>query len=319
MDPITHGLIGIALSALSGHPIQLNDPVFLGCTLGAMLPDLDIITHVKGRLNYLLKHRGASHSLIALTVMALGLSTALYLVFPTASWNTVFFFTLIGTMSHGIMDLLNSYGAELLWPFSRKKITVDMIMLSDPVVLGSFLVSFMVSLRTPELAKTASLTALLLSASYLGYRHLGRMEIRERLMGIYDLTERDQVKVLPAMYHPFTWNFILFQGDFVCVGIIRNQTPSICRVLPKFDGDDPSVSNALDGNLAEIFSLFTPYCHVIAHFSEDVECKVEFLDLRYWAKGDFLYTGNVFLNAEGEISREIFHPLPNQEGILLSY
>ncbi|MBC2724341.1 MAG: metal-dependent hydrolase, partial [Desulfosporosinus sp.] len=60
LDPITHGLIGIALSTLSGHSMQLYDPVFLGCTLGAMLPDLDIIAHVKGRLNYLLKHRGAS-------------------------------------------------------------------------------------------------------------------------------------------------------------------------------------------------------------------------------------------------------------------
>ena len=299
--------------------MQLNDPVFLGCTIGAMLPDLDIIAHVKGRLNYLLKHRGASHSLIALTGMALGLSTALYFAFPTTSWTTVFFWTLIGTMSHGIMDLLNSYGAELLWPFSRKKITVDMIMLTDPVVLCSFFVSFMISLNSPDLAKTSSLAALLISASYLGYRHMGRMKIQDRLMEIYQLEKREQLKVLPAMYHPFTWNFILFQGDFVRFGIIRNQTPSICRVLPKFDGDNPSVANALEGNLAELFSQFTPYYHVIVHFSEADECNVEFLDLRYWAKGNFIYSGNVFLNEDGEIFQEIFHSLPNQEGILLSY
>lgn len=319
MDPITHGLIGIALSTLSGHSMQLNDPVFLGCTLGAMLPDLDIIAHVKGRLNYLLKHRGASHSLIALTASALGLGTALYLVFPTTSWSTVFFWTLIGTMSHGIMDLLNSYGAELLWPFSRKKITVDMIMLTDPVVLGSLLLSLIISLNTPELAQISSLTALLLSAGYLGYRHLGRIKTRDRLMSSYQLKEKDQVKVIPAMYHPFTWNFILFQEEYVSFGIIRNQISSICRVLPKFNEDNPSVANALEGNLAEIFSQFTPYYHVIAHFSDTEECIVEFLDLRYWTKGDFMYTGNVYLNLDGEISQEIFHPLPNQKGVLLSY
>lgn len=307
------------MSALSGHTMQLNDPVVLGCTIGAMLPDIDIIAHIKGRLNYLLKHRGASHSLIALTGMALGLSTALYFVFPTTSWYAIFFWTLIGTMSHGIMDLLNSYGAELLWPFSRKKITVDMIMLTDPVVLSFFLLSLMISLKMPDLGKTCSLTALLLSALYLGYRHLGRLKTRDRLMEIYHLKDRDQVKVLPAMYHPFTWNFILFQRNFVRFGIIRNRIPSICRVLPQFDGDNLSVSNALEGNLAEIFSQFTPYYHVIAHYSGDEKYKVEFLDLRYWTKGDFLYTGNVFLNAEGEISQEIFHPLPNHEGILLSY
>lgn len=319
MDPITHGLIGIALSTLSGHPMQLNDPVFLGCTLGAMLPDLDIVAHLKGRLNYLLKHRGASHSLVALTGMALGLSTALHFIFPTTPWTNVFFWTLVGTMSHGTLDLLNSYGAELFWPFSRKKFTVDMIMLTDPVVLVSFFISFLISLKTPDLAKTTSLGALTISVLYLGYRHLGRMKIQEQLTDIYHLKEGEQLKLLPAMYHPFTWNFILFQRDFVRFGIIRNQIPSICRVLPKFDGDNPSVANALAGNLAEIFNQFTPYYHVIAHFSEEDECIVEFLDLRYWAKGDFIYSGNVFLNGDGEIAQEIFHPLPNQEGVLLSY
>lgn len=319
MDPITHGLIGIALSTLSGHTMQLNDPIFLGCTLGAMLPDLDIVAHVKGRLNYLLKHRGASHSFIALTASALGLGTVLHLVFPTTSWLAVVFWTLIGTMSHGIMDLLNSYGAELLWPFSRKKITVDMIMLTDPVVLVSLLVSFIISLISPELASTSSQLSLLISAIYLGYRHLGRIETRDRIMNIYHIKERDQVKIIPAMYHPFTWNFILFQDEYVRFGIIRNQIPTICRVLPKFNGDNPAVASALEGNLAEIFNQFTPYYHVIAHFLDTEECRIEFLDLRYWAKGDFLYTGNVYLNLDGEISQEVFHPLPNQKGVILSY
>lgn len=319
MDPITHGLIGIALSTFSGHTIQLNDPVFLGCTLGAMVPDLDIIAHVKGRLNYLLKHRGASHSLIALSGMAFGLSTALYIAFPMTSWRTIFIWTLLGTMSHGIMDLLNSFGAELLWPFSRKKFTVDMIMLTDPIVLCSFLGSFIFSLKTPDLEQLSSLIAFLISASYLGYRYLERIITRDQLMKTYYLDIKDQVKVLPAMYHPFAWNFILYQGDLVRFGIVRNRTSTICRVLPKFDEDNPSVSNALEGNLAELFNQLTPYYHVVAHRSEAEECIVEFLDLRYWAKGDFLYTGNVFLNENGEISQEIFHPLPNQAGVLLSY
>jgi Predicted membrane-bound metal-dependent hydrolases len=318
MDPITHGLIGIALSMFSGHTIQLNDPVILGCTLGAMLPDLDIIAHIKGRLNYLLKHRGASHSLIALSGMALGLSTALYTIFPTTSWQNIFLWTLLGTMSHGIMDLLNSFGAELLWPFSRKKFTVDMIMLTDPVVLCSFLGSLIVSLTIPNLEQLSSISAFLISVTYLGYRHLGRVKIRNRLMETYHLA-KDQTKVLPAMFHPFAWNFILYQEGLVRFGVVRNQTPTICRVLPKFDEDNPSVSNALEGNLAELFNQLTPYYHVVAHRSEAEECIVEFLDLRYWTKGDFLYTGNVFLNENGEISQEVFHPLPNQAGVLLSY
>ena len=171
----------------------------------------------------------------------------------------------------------------------------------------------------PSLGQFTSLIAILTSSAYLGYRHFGRLKTRNRLMRIYHLERKDQVKVLPAMYHPFNWNFILFQEDFVRFGIIRNKMPLICRVLPKFDEENPTVSNALEGNLAEIFSQFTPYYHVIAHVSDTEEYNVEFLDLRYWAKGDFLYTGNVILNEDGEISQEIFHPLPNQKGVQLSY
>lgn len=284
-----------------------------------MLPDLDIVAHVKGRLNYLLKHRGASHSLIALGTSALGLGSALYFAFPAETWWTVVFWTLIGTMSHGVLDLLNSYGAELLWPFSRKKLTVDMIMLTDPVVLGSVLLSFIISLNAPELAKSAAQTALFVSVLYLGYRHLERIETRDRLMKIYHLTQKEQVKVIPAMYHPFAWNFILFQEASVSFGIIRGQMPSICRVLPKISPDHPSIANALSGNLAEIFTQFTPYYHVSVQGSDGDECIVQFLDLRYWTKGDFLYTGNVYLDLDGEIAQEIFHPLPNQKGVQLSY
>ncbi|WP_088189034.1 metal-dependent hydrolase [Desulfosporosinus sp. FKA] len=319
MDPITHGLVGIALSAFSGHTMQLNDPVFLGCTLGAMLPDLDILAYLKGRLNYLLNHRGASHSLLALTGMSLVLGTALYLIYPTTSWWTVVLWTLIGTLSHSIMDLLNSFGAELLWPFSRKKITVDMIMLTDPIISCLFLGSFMASLRSADFSRPSASFAIFFSLLYLGYRQIGRLKTRSKLMRVYSIKSRAEVKVLPAMYHPFAWNFILFQGDSVRFGIVRNQMPSICRVLPKFDKDNPSVSNALEGNLAEMFCQFTPYYHVVAHNSDSGECLVEFVDLRYWTKGDFLYTGNVYLNENGEISYEIFNHFPNQEGVLLSY
>ncbi|MFZ3102624.1 MAG: metal-dependent hydrolase, partial [Desulfitobacteriaceae bacterium] len=48
------------------------------------------------------------------------------------------------------------------------------------------------------------------------------------------------------------------------------------------------------------------------------DCKIEFLDLRYWTKGDFLYSGRLVVNEDGEISQETFYSAPNQEGVLLS-
>lgn len=318
-DPITHGLIGAALATLSGHPVSLNDPVFLGVTIGAMLPDLDIVTHLKGRINYLLKHRGASHSFLALGAMALGLGSVLYAIIPTTPWMTIVFWTLVGTLSHGFADLLNSYGAQLLWPFSRKKITFDMIMLTDPVVFILFLVSLCVSLIYPEFGKISALSSLSLSLIYLGFRELDRKKKRDQLMKEFNLT-KESVKVLPAMYKPFSWAFLLNQEERIQFGIFRREGITILRTLPQWDKDDPWIANAMEGELAEIFTQFTPYYH-IARKEDGSELKVEFRDLRYWNREDFLYTGEVKMLPDGKIVEETFYSFGdrNSQGILLEY
>ncbi len=320
IDPITHGLIGAALATLSGHPMQLNDPVFLGCTLGAMSPDLDIVTHLKGRINYLLKHRGASHSLLALGGAALGLGSVLYSIFPTTPWMTVVFWTLVGTLSHGLADLLNSYGAQLLWPFYRKKFTVDMVMLTDPVIFILFLFSLIISLLHPEFARNSTLTVLVLSLTYLLFREFDRKKTRKRLVERFHLSSREQIKVLPAMYRPFNWAFLIYQDERVSFGVFKGGEPKILRTLPQWDVEDPWISNALEGELADIFTKFTPYFHVV-RVDDGVESKVEFLDLRYWDKEDFLYTGEVKMLPDGKIAEETFYPFGHRhpQGILLEY
>lgn len=313
-------MIGAALSTFSGHPIQMNDPVFLGCTLGAMLPDLDIVTYFKGRLNYLMKHRGVSHSLLALAGMALGLGSLIYLIYPTNSWGTLVFWTLIGTLSHGLSDVLNSYGAELFWPFYRKKLTVDMVIVTDPVVFGLFLFSLIVSIMYPALSTDSTTAAFILSLLYLFYREVDRQKTRKKLMRRYRITDKKQIKVLPAMYRPFNWAFLLFEETEVRFGMVLEEKAQILKTLPRCDQNDPSIVNAMEGGLAEIFNAFTPYCHVLLKEDES-QLKVEFLDLRYWDKKDFLYTGEVLMLPDGQIVEETFYPFRsrNSVGIVLEY
>lgn len=320
MDPVTHGLIGAALSTFSGHPIQINDPVFLGCTLGAMLPDLDIVTYVKGRLNYLMKHRGASHSFLALGGMALGLGSLIYAIYPTSSWATIILWTLIGTLSHGLSDLLNSYGAELFWPFLRKKYTVDMIIVTDPIVLGMFIVSLLFSIAHPDLATKSSLTAFILSLGYLFYRETYRIKTRNKLMRKFNISDKSQIKVLPAMYKPFSWSFLLFSKKEIRYGMVIEDKAQILISLPSCDYNDPSIVNAMEGGLAEIFNQFTPYYHVLLK-KEENQLKVEFRDLRYWDREDFLYTGEVLMLPDGQIAEETFYSFKrrNSTGIVLEY
>lgn len=324
IDPITHGLIGVALSRLSGNPLELTDPILIGCTLGAMLPDLDIVTHYKGRLNYLLKHRGASHSLLALGSMALALGSLVYYIFPSSPWHTIVFWTLVGTLSHSLADLLNSYGAQLLWPFNKKKFTINMAMLTEPVIGLLFLISLLVSIWQPDFAIQSTLVTLFLSAVYLLLREYHRERTKKRLAEHYKLAEKEKIKVLPAMYRFFSWAFIIYFTDRVEIGVMSREGACILQVLPQWDADDPVIAKAMAGEIAEIFDKLTPHLHIIRKDSElnsNSEVKVEFVDLRYWNKEEFIYIGEVYLHSDGNIAKEKFYPFGSNssQGVIFEY
>ncbi|HPU42293.1 MAG TPA: metal-dependent hydrolase [Acetivibrio clariflavus] len=54
MDPITHGVIGLAVAKITGNEISLNDAVTISIVIGSIFPDIDIVFQKWGGL-YLLK------------------------------------------------------------------------------------------------------------------------------------------------------------------------------------------------------------------------------------------------------------------------
>jgi inner membrane protein len=136
----------------------------------------------------------------------------------------------------------------------------------------------------------------------------------------YQIKDKTRIKVLPAMYRPFNWCFLLFEETEVRFGMVLGDKAQILKKLPRYDHADPSIANAMEGGLAELFSQFTPYYHVLLK-EEENQLKVEFLDLRYWDREDFLYTGEVLMLPDGQIAEETFYSFKrrNSTGIVLEY
>jgi len=63
MDPITHGVVGLAMAAYTGEAISIASPYAMSSLLGAVIPDADIVMQFKGDYSYLKNHRGMSHSI----------------------------------------------------------------------------------------------------------------------------------------------------------------------------------------------------------------------------------------------------------------
>jgi len=110
----------------------LTNPIYLGSLLGALAPDLDIVLHIKGQVPYLRYHRGPSHGLLGWLFIP-GNSLILGLFFPTILASTLFW-SFMGALSHTLLDILNSHGARLLWPFSNGRTTLNLLTIFDPVV-----------------------------------------------------------------------------------------------------------------------------------------------------------------------------------------
>lgn len=109
----THAVVGLALGLALMHQQPPLNAVALASLAGvaALLPDIDHPQAFMGRrliVGRLFHHRGFTHSLLALALVAL--ACLHYLPYPIASMIAV------GYASHLVLDALNPQGIPLLYP-----------------------------------------------------------------------------------------------------------------------------------------------------------------------------------------------------------
>src|ERR1700753_2709646 len=154
MDNLTHSLIGM----VAGEAVARLTPVSKGglaletrrgllvtlATVGGNLPDIDLVLTYRGfardKLEYLLEHRGYTHTVLGCLVLA----TLMYLVVEgwaryrrlSMTRNDRLMLAAVavfGTLLHLGMDALNSYGVHPLWPFYDGWIYGDLIFIVEPL------------------------------------------------------------------------------------------------------------------------------------------------------------------------------------------
>src|SRR5262245_55338250 len=119
MDNVTHSLTGLALARAGLDRWCPRAAVLL--LLSTNAPDGDIVTLAKGQLVYFEAHRGYSHSLLMLPVIAAISVLATAAIFrEKLPWLRAWLVCLLGVSSHLLLDLTNSYGVRLLLPASSR-------------------------------------------------------------------------------------------------------------------------------------------------------------------------------------------------------
>ena len=124
MDNPTHTAVALFLSRIGlGRWSPRGTAIIL---VAANIPDIDFVSMAGGPLNYLHYHRGLTHAVAAMPVMALAAAGLVRLVGrKPIAWRGAFFAALLAVASHLALDWTNVYGIRLLLPFSSEWLHLD--------------------------------------------------------------------------------------------------------------------------------------------------------------------------------------------------
>ncbi len=314
MDPLTHAVVGLSLAVLSGEPISLMNPAMLACVAGAVIPDIDIVMQIKGDYSYLKNHRGLSHSIPALMLFSIGITMVLWLAFGTASIWKLLTMSFMGCLSHVLLDLTNSYGAEILWPFYKKKLTFDLLLIYDPmlIILASLIIFPVFKAHIPPYMIGSAFIY------YLGLRYHMRKRVRSIIMDNYEsLYNIKYIRILPSMIGLIKWHFIIITEEQKIIGEI-NIYPRKHRIISVLDNIEQELQEmVMNTTLAEFFREFTPVFHIECEKVED-GYSFSFVDLRYYIAKDFLHHATAVINHDLEVVSSLFHPYRKSKNVEVS-
>lgn len=220
MDSLTHGLLGLALGALRRSERD-RAAVLVGCVLAAEIPDLDYLwPSGDSVLQTLRAHRGLTHSLLAAPLVALAATGVTKLFFRRASVVSVFAWSLPAVLfAHLLADAWTGWGTRLALPFSDARVTLDWMMVVDPLFTLPLLVGALWGIRRRTVVRRAVLTGAAVSCAYLAVRIAIRAELMARVDATYPQAE--VVQVFPSWLGPTHWRYVAVLPNRYAAGRVK--------------------------------------------------------------------------------------------------
>jgi membrane-bound metal-dependent hydrolase YbcI (DUF457 family) len=169
LDNLTHTLVGLTLVRAG---LGRRTPGALAAMIVASnAPDLDIVTAMTGgAVPYLDAHRGATHGVLGVLLLAVGTAIVVTIVQRIGpgmmdperrgSPRSLMWIALAGTVLHVLMDLPTSYGTRILSPFSETWFAFDWLPIVD-IYLWALLIGGVAATRRWSNARVALARAVL--------------------------------------------------------------------------------------------------------------------------------------------------------------
>jgi inner membrane protein len=303
VDNLTHTLAAIALSHAGLN--RKTRYATLTMIVGANLPDVDLAARIWGSATYLKYHRGITHSILGVTVLALLLAWGVYALGrkqerksgPPLARGWLLLAAWLGTASHLLLDFTNSYGVRPLMPFSSRWYAWDIMFVFDPLLLGLLvlglgvpailrLASEEVGARSASLRRGAAFSLCMLVALW-GLRDLAHRRVLSQMEGhTYSQENPQRLGAFPVPGNPFVWTGVVETDSSFHVlsanALDNDVRPESARVLHKLE-PSAALEAAWKTRTATIFSHFARFPWAQVEESED-GFVVTLCDLRFFSR-----------------------------------
>ena len=282
MDTLTQIALGTAIAEAYFRTSLGRKALVVGAICG-WFPDIDVFFHTPNSWDGLVTHRGVTHSVLCLPLLAPVFGEAAFRWVKTGNrktWTHLAFWALI---THPLLDVCTVYGTQLLAPFSDHRFSTNAISIIDLLYsLPLFVVCGLSIFRPNNPQKTRMLAqlALGLSSLYLLFCHfisflcLHRAEILFQEQGFVI----ESIRVSPPIGLPLVRRAIARdeQGSMraTALSVLASSTPTIHKYVPP---THPLVEQVLSQEEGQIFSWFSDgFVYVKA-----TDKQIQLTDARY--------------------------------------
>jgi inner membrane protein len=321
MDNLTHTLTG-ALLARAGLG-RLSPRGVRIALLAANIPDIDVASLAGGGATYMMYHRWATHTLIALPIMAM-LPVLLVALFCRTKlpWFRAWLLSLVCVASHLFLDFTNMYGIRLWLPFSDDWPALDITNVIDlwiwAILLAGLVWPMLSGLVGSEIgAKSkpgtgAAIVALVLVAVY----DAGRFVLHQRAVQtlesrVYDGAAPRRAYAFPHFANPMRWEgWIETERSWqaIPVDLATDFDPEPASVSWKAD-PHPAFKVAQELPIFQVMMKFarTPLWRVTPSPDHAGANLVELVDLRFGRNGRTGFTATAIVDGAGKVLESGFH------------
>ncbi|MCQ4298244.1 metal-dependent hydrolase [Pseudomonas stutzeri] len=240
MDSITQALLGASVQGALLGRWQGRKALAYGAVLGT-LPDLDVVIDYGDAVANMTYHRGFSHSLFVLSLLALLLTWLARRWHPHSGYSGARLLLTIWLVltTHVLLDAFTSYGTQLFWPLTTPPIAWSSVFIIDPLYSVPLLIAVLAGALFGLRGRTARWPAyaLILSTGYLGFTLAGKQMAEHRVQATManQGVQAEQMFSTPTPFNSLLWRVILVDGEYYYETLVSwwdDAPPTLVR-LPR--------------------------------------------------------------------------------------